>query len=203
MSVKSAARADVTRQVLFIQGGGKDVHDRWDDKLVHSLRRELGAAYELRYPRMPNETDARYMAWKRPIESELDALQPGAVVVGHSLGGMFLVNAVVERPPACALGAICLIATPFIGNGGWTSDEIEPRTDLGARLPQGVPIFLYHGRDDEIVPAAHVELYAKAIPHARVRRLPGRDHQLHNDLSEVADDIRGLDEAGGPSRLRP
>ena len=27
------------RQILFIQGGGVDAHDEWDDKLVDSLRR--------------------------------------------------------------------------------------------------------------------------------------------------------------------
>ena len=46
-----------TRQVLFIQGGGAGVHDEWDDKLVDSLRRELGDGYEVRYPRMPAEDD--------------------------------------------------------------------------------------------------------------------------------------------------
>ncbi|WP_261333555.1 hypothetical protein [Rhizobium leguminosarum] len=37
---------------------------------------------------------------------------------------------------------------------------------------------------------AHVHLYAKAVPHAVVRTLEDRDHQLDNDLSDVARDIR-------------
>ena len=45
----------VKRQLLFIQGGGAGAHDEWDNKLVESLRRELGPDYEIRYPRMPNE----------------------------------------------------------------------------------------------------------------------------------------------------
>ena len=39
------------RQILFIQGGGAGAHDEWDDKLVKSLRRELGSGYEVRCPR--------------------------------------------------------------------------------------------------------------------------------------------------------
>jgi hypothetical protein len=35
-------------------------------------------------------------------------------------------------------------------------------------------------------------LYAQAIPRAVIRRLKGRDHQLDNDLSEVAEDIQRL-----------
>ena len=45
----------VTRELLFIQGGGAGTHDEWDDKLVESLGRELGDGVEIRYPRMPAE----------------------------------------------------------------------------------------------------------------------------------------------------
>ena len=37
------------------------------------------------------------------------------------------------------------------------------------------------------------ELYARALPQATVYVLPGRDHQLNNDLSEVARDIRSFE----------
>jgi hypothetical protein len=53
-------------------------------------------------------------------------------------------------------------------------------------------LFFYQGSDDETVPAGHVELFAKLLPRAVVRRLTGRDHQLNNDMSAVADDIRSL-----------
>jgi hypothetical protein len=39
------------------------------------------------------------------------------------------------------------------------------------------------------VPFAHVEMYAAMIPQATVHRLDGRNHQLNDDLSEVARDI--------------
>jgi predicted alpha/beta hydrolase family esterase len=183
----------MTKQVLFIQGGGDGVHDEWDNKLVDSLRDALGPRYEIRYPIMPNEADPKYAAWKAAVENEFAALEDGAILVGHSLGGTILINVLAERAPNCALGAIVLIAAPFIGKGGWKSEDIEPRPDLAARLPRGVPIFLYHGRKDETAPLGHVDLYAEAVPGSHVRRLEGRDHQLNNDLSEVANDIRKLD----------
>lgn len=184
------------RQVLFVQGGGEGVHDDWDDKLVESLENELGTGYEIRYPAMPNEADPGYSAWQPALEQELAALENGAVLVGHSLGGTILVNVIAERAPECVLGGIFLISAPFIGQGGWQSEEIEPWPDLADRLPRGVPIFLYHGSKDDIVPFAHLELYSEAIPGALVRRLAGRDHQLNNNLSEVAADIRRLDQPG-------
>jgi hypothetical protein len=35
-------------------------------------------------------------------------------------------------------------------------------------------------------------MYAKALPDAVVRRLPGRNHQLDGDMTEVARDIASL-----------
>ncbi len=178
--------------VLFVQGAGKGVHKDWDSKLVDSLRRELGPRYTVRYPRMPNEADPTIATWRPVLERELASLRPGAIIVGHSVGGTIAIHVLADAAPMVALQAIILIAAPFVGPGGWPGDEIEFRPDLAAALPAGVPVFLYHGEDDTIVPVAHVELYAAAIPHASVRRLAGRDHQLHSDLSDVASDIRKL-----------
>ena len=70
----------VTRQILFIQGGGAGAHDEWDDKLVESLRRELGVGHEIRYPHMPDEGDPTYARWSAAIRREMADLDDGAVV---------------------------------------------------------------------------------------------------------------------------
>jgi hypothetical protein len=72
----------------------------------------------------------------------------------------------------------------------WSSEDIRTKSDLGARLPKEWKIYLYHGSEDDVAPFGHVDLYEKAIPQAVIRRLAGRDHQLNEDLSEVAADIR-------------
>jgi predicted alpha/beta hydrolase family esterase len=174
------------------RAGGEGTHDAWDNKLVDSLQRGLGAEYRIRYPTMPNEADPRYAAWRAALERELALLEDGALLVGHSIGATFLVHALAELRPKKKFGGVVLVAAPFVGEGGWPSDEITTRTDLGVDLPQGLPVFLYHGEVDTIVPFSHVDLYAEAIPQAHVRRLPGHDHQINNDLTQVADDIRRL-----------
>jgi len=179
-----------TRQILFIQGGGAGAHDEWDGKLAESLRRELGGGHEFRYPRMPGEGDPSYARWSAAIRCEMADLDDGAVVAGHSVGAAILVSVVAERPPGGELAAIVLIAAPFVGPGGWPSDEFELTSELGARLPPGAQVHVFHGLQDKTAPPAHVGLYALAIPQAQVRQLPGRDHQLNNDLSEVAEAIR-------------
>ena len=182
----------MTNQVLFIQGGGKDVHDKWDNKVVESLERELGPDYAVRYPRMPHEADPTYATWKAALKQQFDQLDSGAILIGHSIGGTILIRTLADEPPRLTFAGIFLIAAPFVGDGGWHSEDIEPLSDLGARLSEQTPLYLYHGSKDETAPFGHVHLYSEAIPHAIVRRLSGRDHQLNNDLSEVAADILRL-----------
>jgi predicted alpha/beta hydrolase family esterase len=182
----------MTNQVLFIQGGGEDAHDKWDNKIVESLERELGPDYAVGYPRMPDEADPKYAVWRAALKRQFDRLDDGAIVIGHSIGGTILIRTLADEPPTRTFAGIFLIAAPFVGDGGWQSEDLEPLSDLGAKLPRQTPIYLYHGSKDKTVPIQHVRLYAKAIPQAVVRRLSGRDHQFNNDLSEVAADIRRL-----------
>ena len=186
----------MVRQVLFVQGGGAGTHDEWDNLLVEGLAQELGPDYEIRYPRMPNEGDPNFAHWKAALEKEFTGLDNGAMVVAHSIGGTVLINTLAEAPPDIALGGIFLLAAPFVGEGGWPSEDVRPMGDLGSKLPAQTPVFLYHGSDDDTVPVEQLDLYAAAIPRAIVRRLDGRDHQLNNDMSEVAGDIKRL---GAPS----
>lgn len=194
--VREATRRAGVRQVLFIQGAGENTHDDWDSALVHSLTTALGAGYEVRYPRMPNEGDPSYARWSAAIWREMTDLDEPGVVVGHSIGGTILVQALIDRPPGRGLDAIMLIAAPFVGVGGWPGEDFEFSDDLGERLPAGVPIYVFHGAQDEIAPASHGRLYGQAIPGALVQVLPGRDHQLNSDLTEVAFAICGLGRPG-------
>ncbi|MGV3709905.1 MAG: alpha/beta hydrolase [Gemmatimonas sp.] len=179
-------------EVLFVQGGGEGAHDEWDHKLVASLETALGAGYHVRYPRMPQEDNPTYAAWKPAIERELASLPSGAIVVAHSIGGTVLVNTLADSTKKFPVRAIVLLSAPFIGTDGWPSEEIKPRDDLGGHLPPDAAVLLFHGDADEEVPPHHVDLYASVIPHARVQKLAGRDHQLNNDLAEVAATIRAL-----------
>jgi uncharacterized protein len=76
----------------------------------------------------------------------------------------------------------------FVHGGG----EFTPRADLPSKLPEGMPVFFYHSRDDEVVPFAHLALYKERLPWATVREFDDRGHQFGDNLSEVARDIEKL-----------
>src|SRR5205809_7140428 len=94
--------------------------------------------------------------WKAALAEEIAGLDDGAILIGHSLGGTILINALAEAPPNRKLAGVFLIAAPFVGAGGWPSEDIKPTADLGARLPPKTPIHLYHGSKDDTAPFAHV-----------------------------------------------
>jgi predicted alpha/beta hydrolase family esterase len=135
---------------------------------------------------MPREEDPSYASWSRAIRHELTTVGHEAVVVGHSVGGTMLVATIAESPPTSAPRTIVLISAPFVGTGGWPGDGFEFSLDLGARLPAKAAVHLFHGLEDQIVPSSHLDLYARAIPRASTHLLPGRDHQLNDDLAPVA-----------------
>jgi predicted alpha/beta hydrolase family esterase len=185
----------VKRQVLFIQGGGSGAHEE-DEQLVASLRSALGASYEVRYPTMPKESNPDYKRWKAQIGYELVAANSGVILIGHSLGGSFLLKYLSEEKSDATLVGIFLIAAPYWGGAGWRYDgyeAVELPGDFASKLPKRAPIFLYHSRDDEVVPFAHLALYREKLPQAIIRLLDGRGHQLSNELSEVAADIKRLE----------
>jgi predicted alpha/beta hydrolase family esterase len=179
----------MAKQVLFVQGGSDGAYDA-DAKLVASLRGTLGADYVVRYPRMPDEENPDYEAWKNAIAGELATMGSGAILVGHSIGASVAIRAVVDGSIGQSLAGLFLLSTPFwYDHDFWCWKEVELPTDAAERIPDGLPVYLYHGRQDESVPVSHVEMYARALPQAAVRRLDGRNHQLNNDLTEVARDI--------------
>ena len=54
-----------------------------------SLRAALGAAYEVRYPKMPKESDPDYQRWRPQIRKELAAVKEGADFSRAFFGWLF------------------------------------------------------------------------------------------------------------------
>ena len=134
-----AADTRTRPQLLFVQGGGQGAHDEWDNKLVKASDANLGRAIEIQYPQMPSEDDPNYALWRTTLERELRSLGDSPILVAHSVGGTILLGVLAEHAPARKLGAIFLIAAPFAGDGGWSSDDLQFHSDLRARLPSWRP----------------------------------------------------------------
>ena len=159
---------------------------------MRRLREELGSGYEVFFPIMPSPDDPHYEAWNQQLGQVLSDLDERPIVVGHSLGGSVVLKHLSETDGREPIPGLVLVATPFWGESEWEAEWALPQDWPNAETPLP-PIFLFHSRDDEEIPFAHLELYAKRLPDAEVHPLDGNGHLFdRGDLSEIVETIRGL-----------
>jgi hypothetical protein len=191
LSVTKLVYFKMNKNVLFIQGGGGKEDYEADAKLVTSLREALGKAYTVRYPLLSDESSPDF-GRKKQIGKEISLIKGEIILVGHSLGASMLLKYLSESRVQKKVAGIFLIATPFWSGGEDWKQGLKLHEDFHDKLPNNVPIFLYHCRDDEVVPFDHLFLYAKKLLQATVREIASGGHQLNNDLSPIAKDIKSL-----------
>ncbi|MBO9596084.1 MAG: alpha/beta fold hydrolase [Niabella sp.] len=181
------------KQVLFIQGGGNGGY-KTDAPLVASLQETLGSGYQVHYPQMRADETAPGFAsqWLQQIGEQITAAQDGLILAGHSLGASLLVKYLSENTLETAIAGVFLVAPPFWnGNQDWVQ-PLKLQEGFAEQLPKGLPIYCYQSRDDEVVPFDHFIRYQQQLTGAIFRELASGGHQLHNDLSVVAADIKRL-----------
>jgi uncharacterized protein len=183
----------MNKQVLFIQGAGTGGYEE-DAKLVASLRKALGTSYDVHYPRMhTDETEAEFgPAWLKQIDKEISSVKTEIILVGHSLGASMVLKYLSENNLIKHIPGIFLIATPF-----WSGDQdwvlpLKLQEGFSDRLPKDIPLFFYQCKDDDVVPANHFAIYKQSVPWGRFREIATGGHQLNNDLTLVAQDIKSL-----------
>lgn len=155
------------------------------------LAKRLGTKYEVIAPRMPNAMNAQYKEWKLWFEKHIPFIKPGVVLVGHSLGGVFLAKYLSENRFPKKIRATLLVAAPHsIGRRVLTQFRL-PRS-LSKLEKQGGKIVLYHSADDKIVPFSELHKYQHALPGATVRALMGYNHFEGDRFPQILKDIRSL-----------
>jgi predicted alpha/beta hydrolase family esterase len=164
----------------------------WKD----SLQKALGGRYEVILPRMPNSLNARYAEWKIMFCKLVPFLKGRPILVGHSLGGIFLAKYLAENRFPRKVRATFLVAAPHGNDRGRKTnrslvDFILPRS-LARFREQGGKIFIYHSKDDSQVPFTHLEKYRRNLPDATTRIFGNRGHFSQEKLPELVKDIRRL-----------
>jgi hypothetical protein len=201
------------KQVVFIGGG--DSYSNYDEYIralenapvrnplgeeiprwTDSLRENLGEEYELYMIPMPNTDNAKYEEWKIWFEKYFEYFRDDVVLVGWSLGGMFLAKFLAENPPTFRLGGLFLLAAPCgsydDGNGNnCGSFQFDPQI-LIAALGNGVGITIMHSTDDFVVPYAHALQYAELLPEAELVTFKDKTHFLVEELPELIERIKEL-----------
>ena len=134
------------------------------------LEKKLEKKFEIIRPRMPLQDNAKYKDWKIMFERYLSLLRSNFILIGSSLGGIFLAKYLSEHKlPKKALSAY-LVCAPFDGTlptedlvGGFTL-----KADLSLIEKNTKNLHLLFSKDDPVVPAAHAEKYRKKLKNAHI-----------------------------------
>ena len=179
------------QQVLFIHSAGPQGENQGSTGLQQYLEGELGSAYQMIAPKMPNPEDPQYAEWKKVLKKEIASLEDGAVLVGHSIGGTALLKFLSEEELGKSFAKVITVGSPFWSiDADWEKEDFALADDFVSRnslLPQ---VVLFHSIKDEIVPFSHLEKYMENMPSATVKQLAGNEHVFREGLKELADEIR-------------
>lgn len=158
----------------------------WKDTLVGNLPDK-----EVLLPKMPNSMNARYSEWKIWFEKTFPLLTDTVVLVGHSMGGIFLAKYLTENVFPKTILSLHLVAAPydtefveeFLGDF-----ELSGSVDFSKNKVE--KIFLYQSKDDTSVAYQDVEKYKRDLPSAILRTFEDRGHFNQETFPELIEDIK-------------
>lgn len=155
-----------------------------------TLGERLGEAYEVFRPSMPCKWNAKYLEWKIWFEKYVPHLRDGVVLVGHSLGGIFLAKYLSENKLSITVAATLLVAPPFDAvDSEYTLGDFILPTDMSLFTNQGGAITIFFSEDDDIVPFVDLEKYKKALPDTATMVFKDRGHFIGEEFPELVHEI--------------
>ena len=157
------------------------------------LAKALGENFEVFVPRMPNPNNAAYEEWKIWFERLAAFLHNDIVLIGHSLGGIFLAKYLSENTFDKKIAAVFLVAAPC-------SDVCEGEFLKSFELPKSLEhfsnqakhIYLFFSEDDPVVPFSQMDEYKKALPGAKLISFAHKQHFNQETFSELVKYIKQI-----------
>ena len=202
------------KQLVFIHGGeaysneadcklgleSQEVDTEYKEKkrwhYVPALQDALGEGWQVLRPEMPCGDNAKYEYWKIWFEKYIPFLEDGVVLVGHSLGAMFLARYLSEHELPVRVSKLFLLA------GMFTREENHaPGTEDGeyfyAHL-DNMPVldtaadkvYIVHSKDDPVVPYHHAEQFADHLPSAQLVVFESEGHFIQERFPELIELIK-------------
>lgn len=194
------------KQIIVIHGG--DTFDSYEDYLKYliewevsksmltskgwksSLQAELGEGYEVLLPKMPNEFNCKYLEWKIWFEKFIPFFNEEIILVGYSLGGIFLAKYLAENTLVITIKAVFLIAAPFDDVDTASLADFTLPSSLEIMEKQVTHIYLFQSQDDPVVPFEELAKYQAKLPSAQTRIFTDKGHFNQENFPELVDEIQ-------------
>jgi uncharacterized protein len=197
------------RQIIAIHGGTTfrqydDYLASLSDKTVYVerlrhqpmwkelLQGELGNEYDVLLPSMPNKTNAKYAEWKLWFERIAEIAEDDVILVGHSLGAIFLAKYLSEEAFPKRIRATFLVAAPYGDESTEDLGDFKIETISDRFKEQAGEVVFYFGEDDPVIAIGEMHRYQQAIPDAEYNVHPAPDHFARIAFPEIVERIRSL-----------
>lgn len=142
---------------------------------------------------MPAKNNAKYFEWKIWFEKSFQYLKDDLILIGHSLGGIFLAKYLSENDFPVKIKQLHLVAAVYEHE-----DEHEQLADFklkefpGKLVDKEIPeIHIYHSTDDTVVPIIESEKYHQQIPGSHFHKFTDRFHFIDETFPELFENITG------------
>ncbi len=158
------------------------------------LRKQLGSAFHVIKPRMPCQDFAQYEEWKLFFERFFDQLEDDIILIGSSLGGIFLAKYLSENTFPKKIGSVYLICPPFDDSlpGEDLVGGFELGDDLSLIEKNCSDVTLLFSKDDDVVPLSHAEKFKEKLPDAKFVIFESKNgHFQIEEFPEIIEMIEG------------
>ncbi len=197
------------KQVIIIHGG--DVFDSYEAYLSDlknstldfermkfkgwkdTLGEKLGTDYDVILPMMPNKANAKYVEWKIWFEKMIPFFELEVILIGHSLGGIFLAKYLSENKFPKNIMATFLVAAPFSNEGAdYSLADFIVYPPLNRFAEQSKKIYIYQSKDDPVVSFPNSDKYKALLPNAELCMFEDRQHFNQKEFPELIEEIKNL-----------
>lgn len=170
-----------------------ELKQRWINTFAEKL-----PDFQIIIPEMPNKLFASYKIWKLRFEKHFPYLDPEhLILIWHSLGGMFLLKYLSENQFPFSIAQLHLVAPVLddVGLPEWDNylgDFAYDLAEVKNLIPQAQKIFLWHSKDDPVVPFHHSERIAGQLSTATFKIFEDRGHFSLAEFPELVETILTL-----------
>ncbi len=140
---------------------------RWSNEF---LKKNLGKDFEIIKPSMPLPENAKYNEWKIHFERHFPQLRTNIILIGNSLGGIFLAKYLSEHEFPKRILSTYLICPPYDNSlpGEDLVGCFKLKSDLSLLEKNSKNLYLMFSKDDDVVPVSHAEKYRKKLKNAKI-----------------------------------
>lgn len=158
------------------------------------LTEQTEKTHQIIIPTMPCKQNADYIAWKIWFERHFEFLNnEDIILIGHSQWAVFLTKRLSENQFPKQIKQLHLVSWVFDDNDldeETIGNFIFDPSNLNNIESQVNHIFIYHSKDDDIVPFRHGEELAKHLPSANFLIFENRGHFREYSFPELLENIK-------------